>query len=61
MATLKRWIFFLGLTTQGSMHDYELLKEELNWYGGKKTGSICSKSLSTWAIKALKKTLGQNS
>lgn len=34
MATLKRWIFFLGLTTQGSVHDYELLKEELGWYDG---------------------------
>lgn len=34
MTTLKRWIVFLGLTTQGSMHDYELLKEELHWYEG---------------------------
>ena len=36
MTTLKRWIVFLGLTTQGSMHDYELLKEELCWYEGQK-------------------------
>lgn len=35
MTTLKRWILFLGLTTQGSVHDYELLKEELGWYDGK--------------------------
>lgn len=34
MTNLKRWIVFLGLTTQGSMHDYELLKEELGWYKG---------------------------
>lgn len=34
MATLRRWILFLGLTTQGSVHDYELLKEELGWYKG---------------------------
>lgn len=34
MTTLKHWIFFLGLTTQGSLHDYELLKEELGWYSG---------------------------
>jgi len=26
----------LGLTTQGSMHDYQLLKEELHWYEGQK-------------------------
>ena len=32
---MKRWILFLGLTTQGSVHDYELLKEELGWYSGK--------------------------
>ena len=25
---------FLGLTTQGAMHDYELLKLELGWYQG---------------------------
>ena len=36
MTTLKRWIIFLGRTTQGSIHDYELLKEELDWYGGQK-------------------------
>lgn len=36
MTTLKRWIVFLGLTTQGAIHDYELLKEELNWYSGQK-------------------------
>ena len=35
ISTLKRWIVFLGLTTQGSMHDYELLKEDLHWYQGK--------------------------
>lgn len=35
MTTLKRWILFLGLTTQGSVHDYELLKEEPGWYNGK--------------------------
>lgn len=34
MTTLKRWIVFLGLTTQGSLHDYELLKEDLLWYQG---------------------------
>jgi hypothetical protein len=34
ITTLKRWIVFLGLTTQGSFHDYELLKEELLWYEG---------------------------
>jgi hypothetical protein len=28
ITTVTRWIFFLGMTTQGSMHDYELLKEE---------------------------------
>ena len=27
---------FLGLTTQGCTHDYELLKEELHWYEGQK-------------------------
>ncbi len=26
----------MGLTTQGSMHDYQLLKEELHWYEGQK-------------------------
>ena len=38
MSTLKKWIVFLGLSTQGSMHDYELLKEELHWYEG--TGGL---------------------
>lgn len=37
MTTMKRWIVFLGLTTQGSMHDYQLLKEELHWYDGQKS------------------------
>lgn len=36
ISTIKRWIVFLGLTTQGSVHDYELLKEELGWYDGRK-------------------------
>ena len=35
ISTLKRWIVFLGLTTQDSLHDYELLKEDLGWYQGK--------------------------
>lgn len=35
ITTLKRWIVFVGLTTQGSMHDYELLKEEFHWYQNK--------------------------
>ena len=26
----------MGLTTQGYMHDYQLLKEELHWYEGQK-------------------------
>lgn len=34
ITTLTRWIVFVGLTTQGSMHDFELLKEELKWYEG---------------------------
>lgn len=34
ITTLKRWIVFLGLTTQGAFHDYELLKEELHCYQG---------------------------
>lgn len=28
MTTLQKFVLFLGLTTQGSMHDYALLKEE---------------------------------
>ena len=36
ITTLRRFIVFLGLTTQGSVHDYELLKEEFGWYGGKR-------------------------
>lgn len=32
ITTLTRWIFFLGITTQGTTHDYELLKEEFHWH-----------------------------
>lgn len=36
MTTLQKYVLFLGLTTQGSFHDYSLLKEEfppqMNWF-----------------------------
>lgn len=37
MTDLKRVILFLGLTTMGAVHDYFLLKEELDWYGNNNT------------------------
>ena len=39
ITTIKRWIVFLGLTTQGPVHDYELLKEGLHWYDGQRDWS----------------------
>ena len=41
MTDLKRVILFLGLTTMGAVHDYFLLKEELNWYHIKDTYFDC--------------------
>ncbi|MFK7933838.1 MAG: transposase family protein [Saprospiraceae bacterium] len=36
ITTVQKFVLFLGLTTQGSFHDYALLKEEfppeLNWF-----------------------------
>jgi hypothetical protein len=38
ITTVTRWIFFLGMTTQGTMHDYELLKEEFQGHEPQRNG-----------------------
>lgn len=38
---MSRMILFLGLTTVGAMHDYTLLKEELNWFDGQDAWFQC--------------------